>query len=196
MNLIVGTILPIGYSVKSSVPDGFLACDGSAVNRTTYSDLYSAIGDAWGQGDGATTFNLPDLRGLFLRGVDDGTGKDPDAGSRSGIAAGGATGDHVGSLQQCATALPTSKNVGTSGPAGDGIDANGNHTHSVPHLPTDKSWYYIAGSHYAAWNSGSPNSSSNGNHTHTVSSGGDVETRPINLYVDFMVYVGATPSND
>jgi microcystin-dependent protein len=46
----------------NSTPTGFFACDGSAVSRTTYADLYSAIGTIWGIGDGSTTFNLPDLR--------------------------------------------------------------------------------------------------------------------------------------
>lgn len=53
----------------SSAPSGFLSCDGSAVSRTTYADLYSAIGVAWGAGDGSTTFNVPDLRGAFTRGA-------------------------------------------------------------------------------------------------------------------------------
>ena len=43
------------------VPEGYLLCDGSAVDRTTYADLYSAIGDAYGAGDGTTTFNLPNM---------------------------------------------------------------------------------------------------------------------------------------
>ena len=47
----------------SAAPAGFLLCDGSAVSRTTYADLYAAIGTTWGAGDGSTTFNLPDLRG-------------------------------------------------------------------------------------------------------------------------------------
>lgn len=46
----------------ASVPAGFLLCDGSAVSRTTYSDLYAAIGTTWGTGNGSTTFNLPDMR--------------------------------------------------------------------------------------------------------------------------------------
>lgn len=53
-----GTILPFGGSVA---PSGFLACDGSAVSRTTYARLFSAIGTAWGAGDGSTTFNVPSL---------------------------------------------------------------------------------------------------------------------------------------
>lgn len=54
---------------NTSAPAGFLSCDGSAVSRTTYSDLFTAIGTTWGSGDGSTTFNVPDLRGGFLRGA-------------------------------------------------------------------------------------------------------------------------------
>lgn len=50
-------------------PAGTLYCDGSAVSRTTYAELFSAIGTTYGAGDGSTTFNLPDLRGQFVRGT-------------------------------------------------------------------------------------------------------------------------------
>ena len=53
----------------SSAPTGWLTCDGTAVSRTTYSDLFTAIGTTWGSGDGTSTFNVPDLRGAFLRGT-------------------------------------------------------------------------------------------------------------------------------
>jgi microcystin-dependent protein len=61
----------------SSAPSGWLFCDGSAVSRTTYAALFLEIGTAHGVGDGATTFNLPDYRGVFLRGFDAGRGLDP-----------------------------------------------------------------------------------------------------------------------
>lgn len=54
-----------------SAPTGWLFCGGQAVSRTTYADLYSAIGTTYGSGDGSTTFNLPDLRGRTLFGKDD-----------------------------------------------------------------------------------------------------------------------------
>jgi len=60
----------------TSVPTGWLECDGSTVSRTTYSDLFTAIGDTFGAGDGSTTFAIPDLRGEFLRGWDNGRGID------------------------------------------------------------------------------------------------------------------------
>lgn len=58
----------------NSAPTGWLICDGSAVNRTTYSSLYSAIGTTWGSGDGVTTFNIPDLRGRTIIGAGTGSG--------------------------------------------------------------------------------------------------------------------------
>jgi len=47
---------------KSAVPTGFLECDGTAVSRSTYADLFSAIGTTYGAGDGSSTFNVPDLQ--------------------------------------------------------------------------------------------------------------------------------------
>lgn len=55
----VGTIIDFG---GTSLPTDYLACDGSAVDRTTYATLFTAIGTTWGVGDGSTTFNLPDFR--------------------------------------------------------------------------------------------------------------------------------------
>ncbi|BDW88207.1 phage tail protein [Thalassospira tepidiphila] len=57
-------------------PTGWLICDGSAISRTEYADLFATIGTLWGHGDEVSTFNLPDLRGEFVRGFDDGRGVD------------------------------------------------------------------------------------------------------------------------
>ena len=61
-----GTIL--AYASNGALPDGYLACDGSAVSRTTYADLFDVIGTTWGAGDGSTTFSLPNLNGYWLKG--------------------------------------------------------------------------------------------------------------------------------
>lgn len=66
-----GAITPAGAIITfggTSAPTGYLACDGTAVSRTTYSALFTAISTTWGVGDGSSTFNVPDLRGAFLRG--------------------------------------------------------------------------------------------------------------------------------
>ena len=86
----VGEIISIGQD--SEVPFGMLRCDGSAVSRTTFADLFTKIGTTWGDGDGATTFNIPDGRGRVFRGRDAGAGRDPDAALRVANATGGATG--------------------------------------------------------------------------------------------------------
>ena len=62
----VGTI--ISYST-SSVPSGYLKCEGQTVSRTEYKALFEKIGTTYGAGDGSTTFNVPDLRGEFIRGT-------------------------------------------------------------------------------------------------------------------------------
>ena len=60
----------------ATVPSGYLECNGAEVSRTTYSVLFAVIGTAYGTGDGSSTFNLPDLRGEFVRGFDNGKGTD------------------------------------------------------------------------------------------------------------------------
>ena len=64
------------HFAASTAPVGYLAANGSAVSRTTYAALFAVIGTTFGVGDGASTFNLPDLRGEFVRGWDDGRGVD------------------------------------------------------------------------------------------------------------------------
>ncbi|SMD18094.1 phage tail protein [Rhizobium sp. RU36D] len=64
----------------SSAPVGWIKANGAAVSRSTYSALFAAIGTTFGVGDGSTTFNLPDLRGEFVRGWDDARGIDASRG--------------------------------------------------------------------------------------------------------------------
>ena len=70
---------PVGqiiYVALSSAPTGYLKANGAAVSRSTYAALFAAIGTVFGAGDGSTTFNVPDLRGEFVSGLDDGRGID------------------------------------------------------------------------------------------------------------------------
>ena len=72
--------VPVGsitMYAANTAPTGWLECSGAAVSRTTYAGLFAAIGTVFGAGDGSTTFNLPDMRGEFARGWDNGRGVDP-----------------------------------------------------------------------------------------------------------------------
>ena len=76
---ILGLAAPTGmimYYTARNAPAGWLACNGQAVSRTTYSELFAVIGTMFGVGDNSTTFNLPDLRGEFIRGWDNSRGVD------------------------------------------------------------------------------------------------------------------------
>ena len=75
-----GTIMPFPNAQADSIPDGWLLCDGEAINRGTYGNLYSLLGDTYGSGDGANTFNIPDLQEWFIKGVDS-TSMSTDAGT-------------------------------------------------------------------------------------------------------------------
>lgn len=79
----LGVINPFG---GANAPEGWLLCDGQAISRADYADLFAVIGTAFGSGDGSTTFNIPDFRGEFLRGAGNN--------SHSGQGNGGAVGAH------------------------------------------------------------------------------------------------------
>ncbi len=73
LQTLVSAVIPPGSIfpyAASNAPSGFLLCAGQAVSRTTYSNLFAVIGTIYGKGDGSTTFNLPDLRGRVLIGLD------------------------------------------------------------------------------------------------------------------------------
>lgn len=95
-HLFVGSVAAFAMELP---PTGWLECNGQEVSRTSYARLFQRIGTAFGAGDGATTFNLPDLRGQFIRGWAHGSNVDPYRDSREAPAPGGASGDRVGSHQ-------------------------------------------------------------------------------------------------
>ena len=76
--------IPIGCVLcfaTQKIPDGFLPCDGRELSKSAYREQYALIGNTWGET--TSTFFLPDLRGLFVRGWDDGNGIDPESGADS-----------------------------------------------------------------------------------------------------------------
>lgn len=175
----VGTIID---SAASSAPTNYLLCDGSAVSRTTYAALFSAIGTNFGQGDGSTTFNLPDGRGKFKRGVDHGAGNDSDASSRTAQATGGNSGDDVGSIQADAVADHTHRVEGVNTNAvGDSQGLSGANA-----LVTGGTW----GNHHATADWDWTSTDASGNviyHRTSYNRDGASETRPINFSINFYI---------
>lgn len=103
---------------RSTARTGFLMCDGSAVSRTTYASLFTAIGTAYGAGDGTNTFNVPNFRGRFLLGkATSGTG------STLGSTGGAIDHTHTGGTVSGSTASESSHT--------HSISASGTHTHGV-----------------------------------------------------------------
>jgi microcystin-dependent protein len=76
----IGTI--IAMPVNITLP-GWIKCNGAAISRNTYANLFAILGTSFGVGDGSTTFNLPDFRGVVLRGLDEGRGLDTNNPSRT-----------------------------------------------------------------------------------------------------------------
>lgn len=167
---------------STTVPTGWLRCDGSPVSRTTYADLFAAIGVAHGNGDGSTTFHLPDYRGRFLRGTDNmGTGaagRDPNAGTRSTMNSGGNSGNNLGSVQSSQYA---SHNHSVNDPG---------HRH-VLHTVTIASpgaGSAIAVPQNEADATGTKTTAIDTNNTGiTIANDGGSETRPLNAYVHYII---------
>ena len=84
------SIMPYAGSLA---PTGYRLCDGAAISRTTFSELFAVIGTTYGVGDGSTTFNIPDLRGRVIAGQDDMGGT---SASRLTNQSGGLEGDTLG----------------------------------------------------------------------------------------------------
>lgn len=203
-----------GFAI-SWAPEGWLKCNGAAVSRTTYARLFAWLGTHYGAGDGSTTFNLPDMRGLFPRGWDDGRGLDPGRAfgvyqdmliqSHNHGASAGAVGDHAHSAWTDAQG----EHIHSAW-----TDVQGNHQHTAPRAqnnnvgggspnfttanlqngttaPTD--W---AGAHAHNIGMGAAGAHGHnvgvgaaGSHSHaiTVAAAGGAETRPRNLSLLFCI---------
>ncbi len=140
------------------IPQGWMLCDGRELSRSDFADLYFAIGLAWGSGNGTSTFNIPDTRGYFLRGVNGNNGtNDPDASTRTALKAGGNIGNLVGSVQS---------------------DEFKSHNHT----------YIAYGQTLGTGQTSIPPQGNNPNPQYkSTSSAGGSETRPKNVYVHYII---------
>ena len=152
----------------STVPTGWLKCNGALLSRTTYASLFAVIGTTYGAGDGSTTFALPDLRGEFVRGADDGRGVD--------------AGRVLGSAQACQNASHT--HTANTSPAGG-------HSHSFENLErrADVDRGVGNASLWSIDSSVTQTTSAVGDHTHaiTVDASGGNESRPRNVAMHYII---------
>lgn len=171
----------VGYFARSSAPTGWLKANGAAISRTAYATLFAAIGTTYGAGDGATTFNLPDLRAEFVRGLDDGRGVDAGREIGSAQAAAFQSHNHTGTAASSGAHSHSASShsagdhghTASSGAAGShahggSTDSSGTHTHGFQIYEPDDSM----GSYAAADGGGDSNvtynTASSGAHTHAL----------------------------
>lgn len=155
-----GAVLPFA---GTTAPTDYLLCDGSAVSRTTYADLFTAISTTYGEGDSSTTFNLPDLRGRVPAGKDDMGGT---SANRLTDQSGGLNGDTLGDTGGAETVTLTTTDIpshthdkGTLATVGAGT-----HKHTIPNATSQNGSAGGAGSS----SDGTIDTSTAPNHTHTI----------------------------
>lgn len=199
-----GSMMPFAGPLNR-VPDDYIPCDGRALSSSEYPELFAAIGTAWGNGttgigsqNGNTDFNVPDSRGVFLRGWANGESTDPDRSFRSASAAGGATGDNVGTYQGDEFESHN-HTMDSAGGHTHTINDGGSHSHGLN--GTDGVMSFSgegaegnggdgAGARVSDTDSGGTHShtmQSAGSHMHTISSSGGNETRSKNIAVLYII---------
>lgn len=176
-----------GFFDRTTAPAGWLKANGAVISRTAYAELFAQLGTRYGAGDGFTTFNLPDRRGDFPRGWDDGRGV--DGGRELGSWQAGLIQSHA----HAATAASAGghAHTGTTNTTGSHVhdfvqDRSGNQNLLTP-ASTDNadegfaegsSVMRPAGAHSHVLNI---DAASNHSHTITISASGGAETRPRNF---------------
>ena len=153
----VSEVGKISMFARSTAPSGYLKCNGAEISRTTYAALFSAIGTTFGVGNGSTTFNVPDLRGEFVRGWDDARGID--------------SGRTFGSWQDGQNVSHTHTGTTSSDShthTWSGTTSSDTHTHTLTIYQGSGALSGKAGPASSTNNNGSATTSSN-SHTHTVS---------------------------
>ena len=161
-----GAVMPFA---QSSAPTGWLKCNGAAVSRTTYATLFAAIGTTYGAGDGSTTFNLPELRGEFIRGLDDSRGIDTARALGSAQSDANKSHTHTGSAQSggAHTHTGTAQSGGAHTHTGS-TNSTGAHTHTVSYGTASGTRTTGSGPDGPWTDPTTVSTSSAGTHSHTV----------------------------
>lgn len=189
-----------------AIPTGWLECNGAGISRSAYSGLFAAIGTTYGSGNGSTTFNIPDYRGVVLRGFDHGRGLDP--GRTLGSYQADAFGSHAHGINPPqATSTTNGSHTHTIDPPIASTSAD-THNHGVPSAEEEAgeggfeggagpgSYHNLTTSdtHSHTVNIPAFSSHAAGNHAHTVNvpaftsaASGSAETRSKNVSTFFII---------
>lgn len=164
----LNAIIPVGIVLsfaRSTPPSGFLACNGAAVSRTTYSGLFAIIGTTFGAGDGSTTFNIPDLRGEFVRGWDDGRGV--DAARAFGSAQADAFRTHTHTVDPPSTATSSDTHNHSVDPPSTSTSSD-THSHTVSAVGGGTQWAHQSDGAWRHDDGASTKTTNSNTHGHTV----------------------------
>lgn len=166
----------------NTAPAGWLLCDGRAVAREgVYQTLFRTIDTAHGAGDGTSTFNLPDYRGRFLRGVDGTAGRDPDRAGRTAANAGGNVGNAIGSVQE--GALGSHSHGVTQTPHSHGT-SNGSAFYGWAPSRAEVGWSNLG---LGRGVEAGPAQVVAAQANVAIQAAGGTETRPVNAYVNYLI---------
>lgn len=140
------TMTPSGVIVPfagSNAPSGWLLCAGQAVSRTQYASLFLTISTTYGVGDGSTTFNLPDLRGRTIAGVDNMGGSAAGRLTNAVLSASNTLGATGGTQTHTMTTSEMPSHTHTWGTTFISADVNGNGSFAAPYLSQagNNAWY-------------------------------------------------------
>lgn len=189
-----GTVVPFA---ANSAPSGWILCDGGLYGRTSgdpspQPNLFSVIGTTYGSGDGLTTFAVPDLRGMFVRGFDNGRGEDPLRVFGSAQTDLFKSHDHTAGTESAHTHAFS----GTTG-----VDSP-DHTHQqygwvggdfefASRVPNNYRWTAnqntTSGASTRHTHTFSGTTGAGTSHTHTISLQGGTETRPKNVAMNYII---------
>jgi len=182
---LVDDVGALGFFATSTAPAGWLKANGATVSRTAYAALFDRLGTTFGAGDGTTTFNLPDMRGEFVRGLDDGRGVDGGRSLGSAQSSANLSHTHTGTTGNQSADHTHSGTTSTAGShdhntnaqnVGSGSSAGGLYSASAggSFRRTD-----FAGDHTHTITTGG--ASANHTHSFTTASSGGTEARPRNV---------------
>lgn len=167
----------VTFVAGSTPPDGWLKANGATVSRSAYSDLFSRIGTTFGAGNGSTTFQIPDLRGEFIRGWDDGRGIDGARVLGSSQVDQNKSHSHTGS-----TSSDSHSHTGTT--SSDSHDHGSTRRYPSGSGSSVRGFDQATGGGWSNWESGGGSPLSSDSHNHSFSTSSDSHSHTVTTNPD------------